>query len=370
MKRFVIGCVLALISAFFGGCVHRPDSAARNSAHRLNAFALAVTVNGGLQPTPLQWAAIREKCVREFSRRGWVLVTDLALADYIVRVDFTPNPTDPENSGHAVVLGVRDNPRKLLASLTTLSPYPTSFGYTGSFRTALWQPSFSTHYYGWSEAYYDGYSYDSPTLNPVRPPTVVTTPPTRPYHRHHYQPDNPDYCPPDQVTQPTQPRHNRLPRDFAAASASTSPDASADSSSGRRWHGGDWRGGTSSGSFARSDNGSSNANSSSSGRWWRGESSSTRGDSSGWRSERASRSDSSPSYSRSDSGGWHSRSDSGGSWQSPPEPSYASSSSSSDSPSFSSSSSSDSSFSSASSSSNSDGGATATPSSSGHTPER
>src|SRR4051812_41037602 len=140
MKRsFVFSALLLVVAAFgYGGCANASRPSARHSISRPPAYALAVTVNGGVQPTPLQWAAIQEKFAKEFAAQGWVLVTDLALADYIVRIDFTPDPTDPQNSGHAVVVGVRNNPRNTIASTTSVYRYPTSFGYMGTFQNTNW----------------------------------------------------------------------------------------------------------------------------------------------------------------------------------------------------------------------------------------
>ena len=373
MKRPVFGIALALLIALVSGCANSPRRAfaAAPGSGGPRAFALAVTVQGGLQPTPLQWAAVQAKFADEFSWRDWILVTDLALADYIVRVDFTPDPADPENKGQAVVVAIRDNPRAVLGTLTTLSPYPTSFGYTGTFQNALWSPSFSSAYYGWNDSFYDGYSYSSPTLNPVKPP--ATTPPIHnpPYRHPHSRPGNPDqtaYCPP---VDPTQPHRHYLPGDFAPRPPAQPTFAAADASdltSRRRW------GGNGSRSWSRGETSSSDVSISGSDRTysrsgaWRSRSDSTysagdsarsdrtysRSGSSSWHSSSSSNSDSSysrsdsgysrsgASHSRSDSGSWHSHSDSSSSSSSSSYSPSADSSSSSSSGSFSSGSSGDS----------------------------
>jgi hypothetical protein len=312
MKRPLFGFALVLVVALTAGCMHsarQPYMAA--TMPRSRAFALAVTVNGSLQPTPMQWSVVQAKFADEFATRGWVLVTDLALADYIVRVDFTPDPTDPENNGHAVVVGVRDNPRKLLAGMTTISPvsrYPTSFGYSGTFQNALWSPGYSSLYSGWGDAYYDGYSYSSPTLNPVKPPVVVTQPPNRPY-RHHHQPGDPAYCPPERDRK-LPPVANLLPGDFAAATppAQSNTFASRDRSGGTNG----WSRSSSGSTSSRSD-----SNSSGYGRGqWGGDSTQSRAGTSYSRTDSSaagSRSDSSSSgsrtYSRGDSSSSSSRGD-------------------------------------------------------------
>src|SRR5687767_574218 len=89
MKRGLFLVLLTLVVFGTVGCA----SFARKSAapqYRPRAFALAVTVNGVLLPTPQQWAAIQAKVADELAAHGWVLVTDLALADSILRIDFTP----------------------------------------------------------------------------------------------------------------------------------------------------------------------------------------------------------------------------------------------------------------------------------------
>src|SRR5687767_15924476 len=103
MKRPLLLSVamLSLIAVFTAGCATSARSSSRSAVVRPRSFALAVTVQGGLQPTPAQWAAIQAKVAQSIASRGWVLVTDIDLADHIIRIDFTPDPIDPENTGHA-----------------------------------------------------------------------------------------------------------------------------------------------------------------------------------------------------------------------------------------------------------------------------
>lgn len=326
MKRPLFGLALVVIVALVAGCANsarQPYLAA--TMQRSKSFALAVTVNGGLQPTPMQWAAIQAKFADEFAWRGWILVTDLSLADYIVRVDFTPDAIDPENTGTVAVLGIRNNPRNVLASMTTVSRYPTGYGYgygyAGGFQNALWAPGFSSMYYGWGDSYDNGYSYSSPTLNPVKPPPAVVK--THPPYRHQ-NPDGTPYCPPDRTDRPHDHKWSRpshLPGDFAAAlPASTAPLPSlASSDRGRRW-----ADRSSDGTTARTDSSSTSSSgitysrggsnsSSSDGTYARTDSNGTRNWSS-WR-ERNSQSDSASSRtdsgSSSSSSSWRDRSSSG-----------------------------------------------------------
>ena len=79
MKRGLLLVLLTVVVFGTAGCAifARKSAAAQ---YRPRAFALAVTVNGVLLPTPQQWAAIQAKVADELAAHGWVLVTDLALA--------------------------------------------------------------------------------------------------------------------------------------------------------------------------------------------------------------------------------------------------------------------------------------------------
>lgn len=196
---------LGVALAALGGCNHtsspRPGSGPAAAANpRAVTYALAVSVAGGLQPTPAQWASIQATFARVLAAEGLVLVTDLSLADRILRIDFLPDLTDPENRGQAVIVSVRSNPQRgataaLSPTLASYSPYPSSFGWNGnswgSYNGFGYDP-----YYGYGNSYYDGYSYGSPTLNPRRPvPPPAVKPPG--YAHHHTYPGKPDHKDPD-----------------------------------------------------------------------------------------------------------------------------------------------------------------------------
>jgi hypothetical protein len=190
---------LVLAAAAFGGCNHAtsPRSGSIAAANpRAVTYALAVSVAGGLQPSPAQWASIQATFSRILAAEGLVLVTDLSLADRILRVDFLPDLTDPENRGQAVIVSVRPNALRgstatLAPTLASYYPYPSSFGWSGySWGSPYgfgWDP-----FYGYGNSYYDGYSYGSPTLNPRRP-----VPPPGYTHHHHPYPGIPDPKNPD-----------------------------------------------------------------------------------------------------------------------------------------------------------------------------
>lgn len=302
MKRPLLTTLALAVVVTLGsfGC----STMSRERAHaqqqrRPRAFALAVTVNRVLQPTPAQWAAIQAKVADELAQYGYVLVTDLALADSILRIDFTPNPSDPENSGHAQLLGIRPNPLTTLVTTTSVGRYPTSFSYLGSFQNASWGYGSYNNLYGWNDSWYNGYSYGSANLSPISPP--VTTRPTQPPHRPQPGFDN---CP-----APGDRYVRSIPARFAGDYAST-PVNDQPSAPGGGYRG-RWRSdnpeassgsaSTSSASYVRRD-----ASYSRSDRTY------ARGDSSYTRPQRygSESSDSRParSYSSSDSSSWRNRS--------------------------------------------------------------
>ena len=196
--------VLSLAVLVVSGCytTTRRPLARSYAAPRQISYALAVSVHGGLQPTPGQWAALQKKFAKELAAVGALLVTDIYLADRIIRVDFFPDETDAEGSGRAVIVSVRSNNLTNSSSSSALAfsggRYPTTFGFGAGFLSSLYGFD-SSSYYGYGNAYYDGYTYATPTLNPRKPvpPTPVTPPGTHPHpgHRNH-PPGEPVRCPP------------------------------------------------------------------------------------------------------------------------------------------------------------------------------
>ena len=300
------------------GCALFPTRTSNAPQYRPRAFALAVTVNGVLLPTPQQWAAVQAKAAQVLAAHGWVVVSDLALADHILRIDFTPNPNDPENSGHAQVLGIRPNPRLAIASTTSVGRYPSSFSYLGHFQNASWgYNGFNSSHFGWANSHYDGYSYSSANLNPTTAPLPPTTKPTHPPHRPH--PGNRDDCPSPWNLQP---RPNR-PRDDLAShvpNSSTRTIPTTDAAHGRggegtstpartgysRSEGSNWRPGSSASPGERTAS--------------RADPSPSRLDRSSWRSGSTDSPRAERGYSRSDSsdgrsGRSYSNSDSSRAWQ-------------------------------------------------------
>lgn len=224
MKRLSLSVVLvSVVGLGLGGCAgltHRPSAsfASATAPRPAPTYALAVTVDGALQPTAAQWAAIRAVYASGLAAIGAVLVTDLALADYILRIDFKPDPADPENRGHATLLNVRRNPASPAAILaggiayeptprrtvarSTYSSFAGFAGFAGGFGAPLWSSpwNFGGLYsgnYGYWDAHNSGYTGGGGGA-------VVTPPPPTPQPpKHHHRPPGERVdCPPDLAPRP------------------------------------------------------------------------------------------------------------------------------------------------------------------------
>lgn len=357
MKRSALFAVFGVAALSVTGCSllqrSSPSSSSYQTLRRAPTFAIAVTVHGGLQPTAAQWAAIQAKVADELSWQGGVLVTDLSLADRIIRIDFQPDPQNPENAGRLVVLGVRTNPYAGYPR-TNPGPYASSFGFSNSFYSSpnWWGPS---RWWGSSD-YYSGdyYNYTGPWENGytsgATPVAVIPKPTPPPPHRR--RPVDGEICPPDALhPRPPLPSSTPSPsprfavQETAAAFVNNSPATPAAEPAPRRWTGerSAWRSDATTASsrpertYARNDpstsrertyhpsdaSGSSRtyASSGSNGSSWRGNSGSSRTE----RSERSARTES--GTSRSEGGWWRSNRDSSSSDRSASSSSSSSSSS-------------------------------------------
>ena len=202
MKRSFIWSLVAVAALALAGtgCVH-PARSSNWAAPTGRTVALAVTVDGGSEPTTGQWAALVKAIEPQLNARGWVLVTDYAAADSILRVDFSPNPNDPENSGRAVTLSFRQNPLRSLAANARSNA--SAFSYTNAGFSS------SNNFFGYDryDRFYDDYyTYYPPTRN--------TPPPgTKPTHAGHRRDDD---CPPGE-------RHT--PPRYAGGDHSSSPSS-------------------------------------------------------------------------------------------------------------------------------------------------
>jgi hypothetical protein len=189
---------LALAAVALSGCqqvAQRPMPTIPVAPGHPVTYALSVTVAGGLHPTPSQWAAIQSTFSRLLAAQGLALVSDVGLADRILRIDFTPDPEDPENRGRAAIVGVRVNDQRDQFSpptplVATYYPYPSPFGWNGAFWGPLGGFGFDP-FYGYGNAYYDGYTYATPSMSPRKPApprdACVTSAP-HPHRSHHPRP--------------------------------------------------------------------------------------------------------------------------------------------------------------------------------------
>ena len=221
---------IALLAAALAGCQHAPQASAR-SRPRPVAYALAVTLRDGLHPSPSQWAAIQSTFARALAANGMVLVTDVGMADRILRIDFIPDPEDPENRGRAIIVGVRANdqrdvvspPAPLIASYHAF-PYPfgwSGYGWNGYYYGFGWDP-----YYGYGNTYFDGYTYATPTLNPRRPRHPPgSRPPDELAHHHHHRPHPEDPLRPKRTVPPAEDPRPPLVAAAEPARAAATPKA-------------------------------------------------------------------------------------------------------------------------------------------------
>jgi hypothetical protein len=189
MKRSILGSVIALvlIALAASGCAHRTASS-NFSAPRGKLVALAVTVEGGGEATPMQWAAVVKAVQPHLVAGGWMLIKDYANADSILRVEFVPSAEDP-NIGRAITLSFRANPLKALAYAASRNPTIYRSASYSSYNNSGFH-----NFYGYDryDRFYDHYyAYYTTPSRPGNP----TTPPTRGHRRD-------DDCPPEVRARP------------------------------------------------------------------------------------------------------------------------------------------------------------------------
>lgn len=237
MKRTALLGLAGLVALGLVGCnTSRITGHSRgySAAPRMPTYAIAVTVHGGLQPTPAQWAGIQARVAQELAWHGAMLVTDIALADRIIRVDFRPSAYDPENGGHITVLGIKSNPYRSLAYRTHTGPYFPSFSFAGGYPYSSWWGAsdfYSGHYYNYMGPWENGFTVAAPVATVTKPSNPA---PHRPRH------DNHEICPPDALHPRSGGYHsgyaaNEIPRAMSTGYASSS--APAYTSPQPRWNG-------------------------------------------------------------------------------------------------------------------------------------
>jgi hypothetical protein len=194
---------LAALLVLGTGCVQRTHRASGNRV------AVALTVNGTEQPNAEQWANVIAALKPELAAQGLILVNDLADADRILRIDFTPSFTAPNSAGHAVFLGWRINPLRAPAFAARPS---TSLSYV-NYSSGL--SAYHNSPYGYDRYSDYGYSYSgggvTGTTSPSAPSTPApdkTVPPGRPR----------DDCPPG-----TNPPHRSGPGRFVGVDPDPRP---------------------------------------------------------------------------------------------------------------------------------------------------
>ena len=217
------GIAVLALGLFATGCNH---SARRTSNPTFgNRVAIALTVNGTEQPSPQQWAALFAALQPQLAAYGLVLVDDLAQADRILRIDFTPSITDPTTSGRATMLGWRANPMYGYSYANSSSPSFQSASYTsGMSGYTSGMSAYNSSTYGYDRYPNGGYSPGYSGGSSGGSTTVATTTPVKPNHPGYRHDDRPPGQP-----NPPEHRHDDRP-------PGTSPPASGDHG---RYAGGD-----------------------------------------------------------------------------------------------------------------------------------
>jgi hypothetical protein len=173
------------------GCMtlHPTAPVAASPVYSGPTYALAVAVRGGVQPTPNQWNALYDKFSASLAARGLQLINDSKRADYIIYLEFLPDPLDP-NLGTALVSSVSPN-----TGSYGRSPTPTVSTYTASY----WPSS-----YGGYNTYggYDSSYYNNPTYTPAVATDTTTGPVTPVVPPHHVRLNPPPDCPPGTYVTP------------------------------------------------------------------------------------------------------------------------------------------------------------------------
>jgi uncharacterized membrane protein YgcG len=187
---FVFSLLSALLFSVTGCVTHAP----RTSEFR--TYMLIVSVQGE-PPTPVQLSMARDKAAAILAPRGWTLVDDPTTAQVILRAEFIPDPTNPDQ-GATRFISMITNPRAIRPMYARSSAtYRTSDPFTLSN-----YPGVPYEYRNDSYDYSSSGGYGSGTLvAPQKPPhnpddTHKTPPPAyhRPPHddsgRFRYQPDD------------------------------------------------------------------------------------------------------------------------------------------------------------------------------------
>lgn len=196
----VIVASIALIFAAAGcstqGIFSRSASAPK---YQGPTYALLVSVVGNTPPTAQQWQMLQSRFAAQLAARGAILINDHTIADYVIRVDFLPDPLDPAR-GTAVIAQVSANPVKGSTIASTAyaaaSPYANAWAATNRYDNSAYGYDY------WNS--YSGYTGNVVSAPPARNTPPATTPPVVTPPTHHHPPTSVD-CPPDRVYTPPPP---------------------------------------------------------------------------------------------------------------------------------------------------------------------
>jgi hypothetical protein len=102
------------------GCSHSSGVAKAPPSAPLT-FILSVTVEGGGQLAPEEWAALRTTFQNALAHQGCRLIDEVAQADGIIRVQIYANENDAA-TGIARVVGIMRNPARVPDSPPAVAP--------------------------------------------------------------------------------------------------------------------------------------------------------------------------------------------------------------------------------------------------------
>ena len=205
----VPGLVLVLTLLLGAGCATRSE----RFSPGLKTVALALTVEGGTQPTAAQWLAVHQPLAKALAEQGWILVTDMSSAAHVIRVHLVPDPINPDLSGSATVIELRPNLNR---------------GMAGNPRRGIYRPTYSSSGYsrgGWGHgSYHDRDYHDSSSSS--RSERAVN-PPSNNSRADHPRSDG----------GASLPRVPDLPMSSSSSSSHPEPSSSSSSGSGSSFSG-------------------------------------------------------------------------------------------------------------------------------------
>jgi uncharacterized membrane protein YgcG len=209
MKRYPVGhVVLAFLMLFGAGCASRTRRVPENTY----TVALALTIEGGAQPTAAQWLAVKKPVARALADRGWLLIDDLSTAHHVIRVHFIPDPLDPERIGQATVVSMQPNPTRSVAR------YPSHRSQNLGYRDSYSRDGY--YHGGYHRGSYDSY-HDTGYRDSSSRTERSVNPPARTDRADHPRSDGGSYLP----------RVADIPMSSSSGSSHSEPSSSSSSGS-------------------------------------------------------------------------------------------------------------------------------------------